>query len=205
MNRYASNSHKAKAAEHQSAPQPAPTEPKRVQKVAKGAVTVKKKSELSKLAETFLPDDLSRIKDYILRDVLVPSIKRFISDTVNVMLYNNPRGTGGSSGSQTAYTRYYGNDGRDTGSRDYSGGVTVPSCSAIKFRDKRDAEAVLAQLDELMEVYKQVCVADVYDLAGVSCDYTYHDYGWYNIRTAGIGSTRDGFYIDMPKAVPIRK
>ena len=58
-------------------------------------------------------------------------------------------------------------------------------------------------MDELIETYGIVSVADLYDLVGKSCNYTDNKYGWTNIRNAEPVRVRDGYLLKMPKAGPI--
>ena len=56
-----------------------------------------------------------------------------------------------------------------------------------------------------MEEYGTVRVADLYDLVGVTGQYTDNNYGWTNIRNAEIVRVRDGYKIKMPRALPLNK
>jgi hypothetical protein len=78
------------------------------------------------------------------------------------------------------------------------------SYDEVIFENRGEAEHVLTQMDELVSTYGMVSVADLYDLVGMSCDYTYNKYGWTNIRNARIERVRDGFLLEMPKALPIK-
>ena len=73
----------------------------------------------------------------------------------------------------------------------------------IVFNSRGDAEAVLMSMDELISQYEVVRVADLYDLAGITGDYTDYRYGWTDIRSARIERVRDGYIIRMPKALPL--
>ena len=57
---------------------------------------------------------------------------------------------------------------------------------------------------EAIETYQMVSVADLYDLVGVTGDYTDNKYGWTNLRNAKVVRVRDGYMIDLPKALPIQ-
>ena len=57
-------------------------ERKRTEKIVSGAVRTKKKSEFSRLADVFAPGDVQNVKSYVFMDVLVPAIKKAISDIV---------------------------------------------------------------------------------------------------------------------------
>lgn len=49
--------------------------------MSSGAKT-RKKSEAKKLADTFISEDASNVKNYILGDVLIPAIKKAVCDIV---------------------------------------------------------------------------------------------------------------------------
>ena len=73
----------------------------------------------------------------------------------------------------------------------------------IIFDNRGEAEIVLSKMDEIIDTYGIVTIADFYDLAGVTGDYTTNNYGWTNIRNAEVVRVRDGYIIKMPKAMPI--
>ena len=59
------------------------------------------------------------------------------------------------------------------------------------------------RMDELISSYRVVSVADFYDLAGITPEYTDNKYGWTDIRSANIVRVRDGYMIKLPRAVPL--
>ena len=91
------------------------TETKRTEKIVNGRVRTKKKSEMSKLADVFVPGDVQNVKSYVLMDVLVPAIKKAISDIVvngiDMILYGETGRSDRRSISKVSYARYY--DERD--------------------------------------------------------------------------------------------
>ena len=56
-------------------------EEKRAEKVISGTAKTKK-NEMRKLTDIFISEDVANVKNYILMDVLVPSIKKAIYDIV---------------------------------------------------------------------------------------------------------------------------
>ena len=58
-------------------------------------------------------------------------------------------------------------------------------------------------MGELIDVYGQVTVADLYDLVGVTGNYTDNKYGWTNIRNAETIRVRDGYMLKLPKVLPV--
>lgn len=181
---------------------------KKVEKVVSGNVKVKKKNGVTKFADTFISEDIHNVKSYVITDVLIPSIKRAISEMVtngiDMILYGS---TGGRSERSSAYRVSYRNyyDRRDDDCyRDRDRVRTSPySFDDIVLDSRGEAEEVLARMDELIDQYGIVSVADLYDLVGVSGNYTDNKYGWTNIRNAEPIRVRDGYMLRLPKALPI--
>lgn len=180
---------------------------KRAEKIVSGSVVTKPKSAIKKFSESFVSEDLKNVKSYVIGDVLIPAIKKAISDIVrdgiDMLLYgsSSKRGDRRSSIDRVSYSNYYDRDRRalpDTRST-YSGYLDRD----IILSSRGEAEDVLARMDELMDTYGLVRVADLYDLVGITGNYTDNKYGWTNIARAEIVRTRDGFMIKMPRAVPI--
>lgn len=196
MEDYKSNSHRSKELAKTENPV---TIKKDIQPIAK-AKTKKK----NKLVDTFISEDAQNIKSYILMDVLVPAIKKAVSDIVtdgiSMLLYGDTshgskRST--SSASYVSYNRY--SDRREEPRITRSG----YSYDDIILDTRGEAEEVLDRMCELIETYGVVSVADMYDLVGVSCNYTDNKYGWTNLRNAEPVRIRDGYMLKLPKPGPI--
>lgn len=197
MPEYPNNSHSAR--ENSTPPD------KKIGKVVTGAAKTRKKSEAKKLANTFLPDDVTSVKSYILMDVIVPGVKNAIADVVSIMLFGEAGRIGGKkgNGSKVSYQRYY--DDRRDDRRDYA----RPRSAAydyddIIFESRGDADLVLDQLEAAINQFGLASVADLYDLAGITCpNYTANKYGWTDIRSARVVRIRDGYILQLPKAAQI--
>lgn len=180
---------------------------KRAEKVVQGKVKTKK-NEMRKLTDIFISEDIANVKQYILMDVLVPSIKKAVYDIVvnslDMSLFGGRGGGKRSTADRVSYKDYNGVSRRDD--RAYSSSRTASGYSYddIILETRGEAEAVLSKMDEIMETYEIVRVADLYDLVGVTGDYTDNSYGWTNIRNARVERVRDGYRIVMPRALPIR-
>lgn len=203
MTEYASNSHKSKKEQTEIVPE------KKVEKVISGTAKTKKKSEVRKFTDVFISDDMDSVKNYIFMDVLVPAVKKAISDIVtngvDMLLYGESGGrnnTKKNAASRVSYRSYYdsSNDRRD---RPVTRTLAGYSYDDIALDNRGEAESVLTRMDELVATYGMVSVADFYDLVGVSGSYTDNKYGWTDIRNAHIVRTRDGYMIKMPKALPL--
>ena len=67
-----------------------------------------------------------------------------------------------------------------------------------------EAEQILEVMDEYLDKYKQVSVADLYDFVGITSDnFTNNNYGWTDIRNAQIYHVRYGYKLKLPRALPL--
>lgn len=199
MAEYTPNSHKYKEEKK---------EREKVEKVVTGAVKRKKKSELEKLGGAIISEDARNVKNHVIMDVLIPAFKNALSDVVtdgiNMILFGDTRrrSSSGSRSSYVAYdTRYSGSSSpyrRDTARRN-----TEYDFDDVILDSRGEAEEVLDRMLELIDTYGLVRVADLYDLVGLSCNYTDNKYGWTSLRTAEVIRGRDGYGLKLPKATPI--
>lgn len=198
---YKSNSHRSKEGKTEAL-----TDRKRVEKVVHGRVRTKPKSGVSKITDVFISEDAANVKSYIVMDVLVPAVKKAISDIVrdgiDMILYGESRGRKSSSASgYVSYRDYSRSDDRDR-FRDSRSRSSYAHDDVI-LDSRGEAEEVLTRMDELIDTYGNVSVADLYDLVGKSSEYTDNKYGWTNIRNAEPIRVRDGYMLKLPKALPI--
>ena len=176
---------------------------KKVEQIAKGKT--KKKSEVKKFADTFIAEDITSVKDYILMEVLLPAAKKAISDIVtngiDMILYGETRTKSKSRDTKVSYTKYYDRD-RDYDRPSRSRGRYGYDYDDIILDTRREAEEVLDRMDDLIDTYGMVSVADLYDLVGISGNYTDNKYGWTNLRNSDVQRVRDGYLLKLPKALP---
>ena len=201
MENYKPNSHKSKEKQSEAVPE------KKLEKVVQGKVKTKKKSEARKFADVFISEDVANVKSYVLMDVLVPAIKKAISDIVtngiDMVLYGESGRTRKSSpASRVSYSRYYDrpSDRRDREPARTRGGYDY---NDIILETRGEAEQVLRTMDEIVGTYGIVRVADLNELVGITGQYTDNNYGWMDIRNAYVQRVRDGYLLKLPRAVPI--
>ena len=192
MEVYPGNSHKERKEQVQQ------EERKKLDKVISGNVKTRKKNAFQQAVS----DNASKAKQYILHDVIIPTIKNAITKTVEVLVWGDDRRSK-SAGSKVSYGSYYNDRFNQQQSR------PEPRTNGFNYDDiifdtRGEAEYVRSQLDDVMATYGMVRVSDLYDLVGLTCDYTYNNYGWTNIRNAEIRPTRDGYLLAMPRAIPLK-
>lgn len=192
---YQSNSHKSKELNTRN------DEKKKLEKVVVGQVKTKKKNGMSKLMSGFIADDTQNIKSYLIKDVVIPTIKKTITDIVDMILYGGKHKSNSRiPGSKISYRSYYDEP------RERREPVTSQAYdyNEIILETRGDAEEVLDRLTELIDTYKIASVADLYDLVGISGNYTDFRYGWTNLANAHIDRTREGYQLRLPRALPIK-
>lgn len=208
MNReeFASNSNKSKALKQEAA-----EEKRKVNKVVNGTVKTRKKSGLRKFADTFISEDVSDVKSYAVKDVLIPYVKKIIWEVLtgglDIVLngkngtYRNTR----TNASRASFRDYSGDYNRSRQSSDMSsrnrGGF---SCNDIILESRGEAEEVLSQMIEMLAEYDTpVSVAELYALVGETHNHTDCKYGWKDLSSAYVSRCTDGYMLKLPRPVPI--
>lgn len=180
-----------------------------IKQVAKGKVQTRKETKLGNLINKFIVSDLRTVSEYVVKDILIPSAKRTLGEMLNngidMMLYGEVKPKRRStSSSRVSYASYYDRDDR-TIRRDSNIGRARTSSHDVLLETRVEAEEVLNTLDDLIDQYGVVSVADLYDLVGLtSTNYTDNKYGWTDLRHAEVRRDRDGYLLRMPKATPIK-
>jgi len=64
---------------------------------------------------------------------------------------------------------------------------------------QQEAEFLLANLTATFNDYNVVCIADLYEMAGIKPSPSDNAYGWLDIDAARIVKTRDGYELEMPR------
>lgn len=191
------------------AEQQAKVEEKRVDKpVVTGKVITKKPSKVRKLAGEFISEDARNVKDYVFGEVLIPAIKKAISDIVrdgiDIILYGESgRSKKRSTADKVSYTRFSDRDYRSP--RDVGPIVSSGfSYDDIILESRGEAQDVLDRMFEIVEQYGLVSVADLYELVGKTThNYMVNRYGWTSLRNAEVERVREGYWIKLPRAMPL--
>lgn len=186
---------------------------KKVTKVVTGSVEVRKKSAL----QTFFGDDLENVGSYILNDVVIPALKNTISEVVgngiDMLLFGSTYSGSGRRRGRSSYVTYssfgsrYGKErDRDDRERSYqrTGRDRGRDLESVIFDTRSDAEEVLSQLVDFVVDYGEATVADFYDLAGISGEFTDNKYGWESLDGARVErDTFGGYHIRFPRVRPL--
>ena len=198
---YPANSNKSKEEQKKKVKKPVVTAP----------VKVEKPSLARKFKDAFVAEDISTVKDEIVHEMIIPSIKDAIADAIGALVEGLLFGSVGSrrkkygygKNEKTSYAAYYKSDGRSSRrSRDedkYDSGKNI-DYRDIAIDNRGDAEEVLSNLVDYIEEYGEATIADFLDLVDVPSDPQDNHWGWTNLSRASVRRGRDGYLIDFPKA-----
>lgn len=185
---------------------------KHVERAATGKTHTRRESFGRKFMKTFFEGNFQDTKKYLVEDVVKPAIKENLADAINaavgMMLFNEVRRGAGSrrgsnsNGSRVSYGGYFnggsGCNGRREKMPSYQNSSDSPSRVAELMKETRgEAEDVLDILQEVLENYDQVTVADYYDAFGyTSDDFQDNKFGWKNLDGVMVKRVRGGIYDD---------
>jgi hypothetical protein len=198
---YPSNSKRAKEA---------PPEREKVEPVVVGTVTRRKRGTSSRVLGALVAEDGPSVLQYVVMEVLVPAAKNMVSDAVSQgverMLFGDarPRPAAGNRPGYTNYTRFI--PGR--ANPDPRPDLSRQARANHDFRDiilasRGEAEDVLDGLRNLVAQYEVATVNDLYDLVGQSGEFTDDKWGWTDLRSAEVRTTRGGYWLHLPRTHPI--
>lgn len=197
INSLPSNSHKSKEQQYH-------LPEKKIEPVVTGKTTVRKKSGIVKIADVFLPEDVSSVKNYIIRDVVIPKIKSMLHD-IGAEAWDSFWGISGrSSVNGKSVARYVSYDKYSQNKQTESPRRSGVTFEDVEFASRGDAELVFDRMADLCEQYNAVSVADMYELANVSNDnFELNKVGWTTMEGAEVVRVPGGsFKIKMPMARP---
>lgn len=192
-----------------------PKKKEKQQQITTGKVIQKKKSLGKKFTETFLGDDIESVSTYIIHDVIIPAAKNMMSDTVSngieMLLFGQVRGSRTARDRNQSYVSYNSpykksNNGavnvRNERERQYPNkNRSRHNFDDILLETRGEAEEVLSHLVDLTEDYGMASVGDLYDLVGITSNFTDDKYGWENLSTATVERIRDGYLIHLPRTM----
>lgn len=194
---------------------------KNIQKVVSGEVVQRKPSLGRRIRSVFLGGDSQSVKDYVILEVLVPALKDTIADAVTggierMVFGDNARpsrrGRGGYGPAAPNQFNYAGISARNAvvgGTRPDPRSISrqaqlTHTFDEVVFPSRSDAEAVLAQMFDLLDQFEVVTVSDFLELSGISGQFTDHRFGWDDLRGVQAHRTRGGGYIlGLPDTKPI--
>ena len=197
---YPSNSHRFKEEQTNL-----PTEErKKVNPVVTGVVKPKKNNEFTKLVDLFISQDAPKIKSWILHDIIMPGFKKAVMGSID-MLLNGGHGTGYSpdyspnNKPKIRYSQYSNEPNYQKATSTVLAKDTVEYAD-IAYPSRGAAERVLLSMREIHREFKNVSLAELFELSRLEHPYTYTKYGWTSLNDAEIVKRGEEYYIKLPQA-----
>ena len=89
--------------------------------------------------------------------------------------------------------------------RSYSEGKDSKSLLVAILDTREEAERVLSELDEHIDVYGYSTISDYYELVDIEHNYTDHQYGWTELSEAVVVPRGHGYAVKLPTARRLNK
>lgn len=181
-----------------------------VNKIIEGKVTTRKIPWYKRFAHSLVADDTQSMGDWVMQEVIIPSIRNLISDTVrgstDRLLYGTARARGPARigerpGLRTRYDQMSDHEPRRMLSRDAR---ARHDFNDVVLDSRTEAIEVIEALIDRVDRYQSATVADLYDLVGVTGSFADQRWGWTDLRTADVRQVRGGFLLDLPSPEPLR-
>ena len=176
--------------------------PEKVVKPVVSGKTSTRSNNVRKVTNLFVSEDASNIKSYILMDVLVPTVKKAIVDTVEMIMYGESRSKRANKQPNYVSYRSYSDDDRSHTRRSNISSSRFDYDDII-FASRGDAEYVLSNMMNIVKEYGMVTVSDFYELSNVTAPYTAANYGWMGLRTAEVRRVSGGYVLKLPTPMAI--
>jgi hypothetical protein len=170
-----------------------------------------KKTFIQRLKGTFNEGEAgSEVISYVIHDVVIPAAKSTFADLVEgaieMVLFGSDRRGGsrvrreGSRSYVTSYESMYRGAGRREDSRhSRDRHVARHDFTGVILESRSEGEHVLNEMAMIIEQYNLVTVADLYELVGISAEFTDQNFGWPDLENASVRRVREGWTLDLPR------
>ena len=186
-------------------------ERKKLDPVVQSAPQPKKQTTWDKFKSAMISEDSQSLGDYLLFDVMVPAFKQTIQSLVNnavdMLLFggSGPR-SNNMPANRVSYRSYFDNQRGGYSAPSYANRPRTATYNYEEnvFASRGDAEAVFYRMQEIIDRYQVVRVADYLELSDRPSSYVDNNYGWTDLSTVRILRARNGgYYLDLPRPIAI--
>lgn len=167
-----------------------------------------KKTFMQRFKGTFQEGEAgSEIISYVVHDVVIPAAKTTFADLVEGLVEQIVFGGERRAGRGRRGNPYVSYDNMHRGvRRENSRGDSREDrrpmrhdFSGIILESRAEADRVLDEMALIIEQYNVASVRDLYELVGISAEFTDENFGWADIDAASVRSVRGGWSLDLPR------
>lgn len=183
----------------------------------KGNATFKKKNLMSKLKHSFISEDAGSVGEYIVKDIILPTAKDLLFNSMqsalSIILYGKMPNrkkphTPYSSLSSGGYT--YNSISKSSKPSQTLNAMNRFDVDEIEFDYLQDAEKVRSDLVELIDVYGNCTIEDLYNSMEITIQSPYLQnsagkYGWTNLSDARTRRYGEKYYLILPPYKEIKE
>lgn len=184
-----------------------------ITKVVTGKVTRKKPNPAKEVATKFFGGDPKDVGMQIIMDVALPALKDLF---VSIFEEGVERLVYGETKADRRHNRFsrrangvnvvsYDRISQQSSARTLSKQSRIEhNFDDIVFETRAEATEVLQRMWDLIDNTGVCRVSDLYDLSGLTADYTDRSWGWTDLARSRVTQIREGFLLDLPKPVVVR-
>lgn len=214
MTDYQSNSHKSREAGKDKEKKDLPE--KKIEKVVTGDVVIKKPGLRHKFRNVFLGGDVKTAIAYVIGETVMPAIRNMLSDSIkgatDRMIYGTDTYRTNRRSGYNPHVNYSRpanplapimRDPRMSSGRLPDQPPLPMSHDSqpggdIYFQTREEALMVLETMNEVVDQYDAVTLADLYEMCGMSSSYTDNKQGWTFVKNGEVRHTRNGWVLNLP-------
>lgn len=191
---------------------PRADEPRKAERVVTSEVKSRPKSIGKRLRDALIGGDSKSALQYAIGTVVIPHVKDLLSEAANELIQqlifgeSSGRRTRSRTAGHVNYNRMSSSNRRPTSAiRDSRESITLRRREEeeLIFDSRADAQNVLEAMNEFLEEYNLVSVADLKAMIDKTSTHTDHKWGWEDLRGSEIRMTRGGYLLTLPKTVPL--
>lgn len=181
-----------------------------IKQIAKATVRHRSRGMIGTILDRFVTEDITDVGTYVVADILIPTLKTLILEMLSNgserFLFGDgqTRARRGGSRARNAHVSY-GNFYRDEepAARRPAQTRRKAGLDDIVLETRGEAEDVIGALVEIIDQYSETSVSDLYELVGITGDFTDQSIGWTNLSKATCSRVRNGYALNLPRPIQL--
>ena len=173
------------------------------------------KTFLQRIRAAIFVSNPKDIKNALIEDVLIPSIRDTFADIcysiVDVAIYGRGAGRRGRRGSRSTRSNTSGStvvDYNKESTKNRKNRATRGSSGYdfdnVIYESREEADEVFNDMVDTLNEYGEVTVYYFYERSGITAEFTDQDWGWKSLEGTGYVFTSEGISLDLPRPVYLK-